>query len=76
MQFRSNAAVRDSELVIAFDLDGLAALLRAVDAALATGQGHLTPEPCVSPDAFRSVTVTFTGPGHNDGAGSTATMPG
>jgi hypothetical protein len=32
------------ELFIYLDLDGLAALLRAVEAALATGRGHLTCE--------------------------------
>lgn len=32
------------ELFIDLDLDGLAALLRAVEAALATGRGHLTCE--------------------------------
>lgn len=59
----------DDELFIHLDLDGLAALLQAVEAALATGRGHLT---CESADgiavssgpshAFDQVTVTFSRP--------------
>ena len=60
----------DDELFIHLDLDGLAALLRAVEAALATGSGHVTSESaggkgvCVSSGsrAFDRVTVTFTRP--------------
>jgi hypothetical protein len=59
------------ELFIHLDLDGLAALLRAVEAALATGRGHLTCEPAggrgifVSSSAsqdFDLVTVSFNRP--------------
>ncbi|MEO7177966.1 MAG: hypothetical protein ABIW83_03910 [Allosphingosinicella sp.] len=59
------------ELVIHLDLDGLAALLRAVEAALATGRGHLTCESAGgrgisatsgSSQAFDLVTVTFDRP--------------
>ena len=61
----------DDELFIHLDLDGLAALLRAVEAALATGRGHVTSD-CAggtgvavssgSKRAFDRVTVTFTRP--------------
>jgi len=61
----------DDELLIHLDLDGLAALLRAVEAALATGRGHLTTESAggkgvavstASSHAFDRVTVSFTRP--------------
>lgn len=59
----------DEELFIHLDLDGLAALLRAVEAALATGRGHLTCEPADgiavssgSSPTFDQVTVTFSRP--------------
>jgi hypothetical protein len=59
------------ELFIHLDLDGLAALLRAVEAALATGRGHLTCESAGgrgisvsagSSQAFDLVTITFSRP--------------
>jgi hypothetical protein len=59
------------ELFIHLDLDGLAALLRAVEAALATGRGHLTCESAGGRGIFVSsrssqdfdlVTVTFSRP--------------
>jgi len=61
----------DDEVLIHLDLDGLAALLRAVEAALATGRGHVTSESAGgkglsvttgSKRAFGRVTVTFTRP--------------
>jgi hypothetical protein len=61
----------DDELFIHLDLDGLAALLRAVEAALATGRGHLTCESAGgrgiavssgSATSFDQVTVTFRRP--------------
>jgi hypothetical protein len=61
----------DDELFIHLDLDGLAALLRAVEAALATGRGYLTCESAGgrgiavssgSSKAFDLVTVTFSRP--------------
>jgi hypothetical protein len=61
----------DDELFIHLDLDGLAALLRAVEAALATGRGHLTCETAGgrgivvssgSSHAFDLVTITFNRP--------------
>lgn len=61
----------DDELFIHLDLDGLAALLRAIEAALATGRGHLTcglargrgiSVTGGSSHAFDQVTVTFSRP--------------
>lgn len=61
----------DDELFIHLDLDGLAALLRAVESALATGRGHLTCESAGgrgiavssgSSKPFDQVTVTFSRP--------------
>ena len=61
----------DDELFIHLDLEGLAALLRAVEAALATGSGHVTSESAGgkgvsvssgSSHAFDRVTVTFARP--------------
>jgi hypothetical protein len=61
----------DNELFVRLDLDGLAALLRAVEAALATGRGHLTSESAGgrgitvssgSSHAFDLVTFSFSRP--------------
>ncbi|HEU0100495.1 MAG TPA: hypothetical protein VFQ67_17175 [Allosphingosinicella sp.] len=61
----------DDELFIHLDLDGLAALLRAVEAALATGRGHVTSESAGgkgvavrsgSSHDFERITVTFARP--------------
>ena len=60
----------EQELSIHLDLDGLAALLRAVEAALATGRGHLTCESAggrgiavtSGSHAFDLVTLTFNRP--------------
>ena len=61
----------EDELFIHLDLDGLAALLRAVEAALATGRGHVTCESAGgkgiavssgASHAFDLVTVTFSRP--------------
>ena len=61
----------EEELFIHIDLDGLAALLRAVESALATGRGHVTSDSAGgkgisvssgSSRPFDRVTVTFTRP--------------
>lgn len=61
----------DAELFVHLDLDGLAALLRAVEAALATGRGLLTSDSAGgrgisvssgSSHAFDRVTFTFSRP--------------
>jgi hypothetical protein len=49
----------DDELVIHLDLDGLAALMKAVEAAMATGRGRLEPGSGVI--ALRSGTASFAG---------------
>ncbi|HYG47791.1 MAG TPA: hypothetical protein VD846_07595 [Allosphingosinicella sp.] len=70
----------DAELFIRLDVAGLAALLRAVEAAMIDGRGHLTlgggSGMIVSGTApsgrFGTVTVTFTdAEGPADDAGST-----
>ena len=70
-EIKPNPPGSDSELFIRIDLDGLAALLRAVEAALATGRGHLTCESAGgrgiavssgSSNDFDLVTVTFSRP--------------
>ncbi|HYE27861.1 MAG TPA: hypothetical protein VEA61_06480 [Allosphingosinicella sp.] len=70
LQFTSDAAVGDAELVVSLDLEGLGALMAAIERALATGSGELIPraedgrgpggEP--SSRAFRKVTLAFAGP--------------
>lgn len=66
LEFTSDAAADDAELFIHLDIDGLAALLRAVEAAMSTGHGYLRPRgsgamivSSKSPGAFGKVTVTF-----------------
>jgi hypothetical protein len=66
LEFTSDTAADDAELFIHLDIDGLAALLRAVEAAMSTGHGYLTPRggsamivSSRSPGAFGKVTVTF-----------------
>ena len=53
-----------SELFIHLDLDGLAALMKAVEAAMATGRGRLEPGSGVTfarsgTTSFAGVTLTF-----------------
>ncbi len=69
--FRLNPPGGDDELFVHLDLDGLAALLRAVESALATGRGHLTCESAGgrgisvssgSSQTFDQVTVSFSRP--------------
>jgi hypothetical protein len=66
LEFTAESAAADDELFIHLDLDGLAALLRAVEAAMSTGHGYLKPRSGSatvvsnkSPGAFGKVTVTF-----------------
>ncbi|HYG47792.1 MAG TPA: hypothetical protein VD846_07600 [Allosphingosinicella sp.] len=76
-EFTAGKAAADAELFIHLDMDGLAALLRAVEAAMATGRGHLTPRSGSAvivgsggSGAFGRVTVTFAhsaGPSHDRG---------
>jgi hypothetical protein len=65
LDFTSEADIRDSELVIRLDLDGLSALLRALAAAMESGQPHSMPgarSATGSPNAFGMVTLTFVQP--------------
>ena len=63
----TEAATGETELFIHLDLDGLAALMKAVEAAMADGSGRLslrsgsgmTVAGSGAPDRFDSVTVTF-----------------
>lgn len=78
LEFKAEAAAAgDAELFIHLDVDGLAALLRAVEAAMSTGHGYLRPGAgrttivsSGSPGAFGKVTVTFDhGAGPSDDSG-------
>ena len=66
LEFTAEAATSEDELFIHLDVDGLAALLKAVEAAMSTGRGHLSPRNGAgmivssgSPGSFGRVTVTF-----------------
>ncbi|MGZ8284461.1 MAG: hypothetical protein ACXW27_02735 [Allosphingosinicella sp.] len=70
-EFKPDPPAGGDELFIHLDLDGLAALLRAVETALATGRGHLTCESAGgrgifvssgASHAFDLVTVIFNRP--------------
>ena len=71
LDYQPDPTSGDDELFIHLDLDGLAALLRAVEAALATGRGHATCDSAGgrglavrsgSSKSFDLVTVTFNRP--------------
>ena len=68
LQFTSAGTGEDAELFIHLDIEGLAALLRAVEAALASGRGQVAVESASeageggSERAFGKVTVTFLNP--------------
>jgi hypothetical protein len=60
----ANKTASDDELVIHLDLGGLAALMKAVEAAMATGRGRLEPGSGViavsgGTTSFAGVTLTF-----------------
>ncbi|MGZ8284462.1 MAG: hypothetical protein ACXW27_02740 [Allosphingosinicella sp.] len=62
LEFTAGGASAEAELFIHLDLEGLAALLRAIEAAMSTGRGQLTSPVCVgggAADGFGKVTVTF-----------------
>lgn len=76
----TESATGEAELFIHLDIDGLAALMKAVEAAMTDGSGRL----CLrggsgmivagggAPDRFGTVTVTFADrPGPSDDAGWT-----
>jgi hypothetical protein len=60
----ANKTALDDELVIHLDLDGLVALMKAAEAAIATGCGRLEPGSGVTfarsgVASFAGVTLTF-----------------
>jgi len=62
LEFTAEGATAEAELFIHLDIEGLAALLRAIEAAMSTGRGQLTSSACVGggpSDGFGKVTVTF-----------------
>ncbi len=62
LEFTAEGATAEAELLIHLDLEGLAALLRAIEAAMSTGQGQLTSPATLdgaTPHGFGKVTVTF-----------------
>jgi hypothetical protein len=76
----TEAATGEAELFIHLDLEGLAALMKAVEAAMADGSGRLSLRGGSAMavaggsalDRFDSVTVTFADrPGPSDDAGWT-----
>lgn len=62
LEFTAEGATAEAELFIHLDIEGLAALLRAIEAAMTTGRGQLTSPAIVgggAPEGFGTVTVTF-----------------
>ncbi len=62
LEFTAEGVTAEGELFIHLDLQGLAALLRAVEAAMSTGRGQLTSPAIVDGETqhgFGKVTVTF-----------------
>jgi hypothetical protein len=69
LEFTTESAVGEAELVIHLDIDGCGALLKAMQAALETGRGDLTAQlgddagtMSGGPKAFRKVIVAFAHP--------------
>jgi hypothetical protein len=60
LEFTARGATAEAELFIHLDIEGLAALLRAIEAAMSTGRGQLSASASIAaPDGFGKVTVTF-----------------
>jgi hypothetical protein len=71
LEFTAGSTADEPELFIHLDIDGLAALLKAIEAAMRTGRGELSSDAygpggtivaSGAPDAFGKVTVTFDRP--------------
>ena len=65
LEFTAEGATAEAELFIHLDIEGLAALLGAIEAAMSTGRGQLTSPAIVGGGAqtgFGKVTVTFADP--------------
>ena len=76
LEFKADPAAESPELFIHLDVEGLAALLKAIEAAMRTGHGVLSSDSCGphgailgtgSPHAFAKVTLTFDRPGPGRG---------
>ncbi|HEX8482103.1 MAG TPA: hypothetical protein VF650_09390 [Allosphingosinicella sp.] len=76
LEFKADGPADEPELFIHLDIDGLAALLRAIEAAMRTGHGQLSSDAfgaggtivgSGSPGAFKKVTVTFDHPAGKPG---------
>jgi hypothetical protein len=76
----TDAAAGEAELFIHLDLDGLAALMKAIEAAMRNGSGHMSLRSGSGVTAagsgalhrFENVTVTFAErPGPSDDGGRT-----
>jgi hypothetical protein len=65
LEFTAEGATAEGELFIHLDIEGLAELLGAIEAAMSTGRGQLT-SPAIAgrgaADGFGKVTVTFADP--------------
>jgi hypothetical protein len=65
LEFTAEGATAEGELFIHLDIEGLAELLGAIEAAMSTGRGQLT-SPAIAgrrtEDGFGKVTVTFADP--------------
>ena len=80
LEFTADRSAQEPELFIHLDLQGLAALLKTVEAAMLTGHGVLSSDACSphgtivgtgSPHAFGKINITFDRPG----PGRAGTMP-
>jgi hypothetical protein len=74
LQFTADGAAETPELFIHLDIDGLAALLRAVQTAMECGRGRVVcaetgiAARCGASAEFSAVTVTFSRPGDSNEA--------
>jgi hypothetical protein len=62
LEFTAEGATAEAELFIHLDIDGLAALLRAIEAAMTTGRGQLSSSAQAgggAADGFGKATVIF-----------------
>jgi hypothetical protein len=76
LEFKADPAAETPELFIHLDVEGLAALLKAIEAAMRSGHGVLSSDACSphgtivgtgSPHAFDKVNISFDRPGPGRG---------
>ena len=76
LEFKADSTAEAPELFIHLDVQGLAALLKVIEAAMRTGHGVLSSDACGphgailgtgSPHAFANVNITFDRPGPGRG---------